>query len=305
VRAVAALVCFASLLSSALAVTVEEVKRAGSVEELQRILSQGGVTERAIGRSIEGQPLDAAIRDASDALALRDSFRPGTQTSDPAPTESAGDQAQAAKEITSHPAYRVDERPSESNWLGNTLGDFFRRVSEWFQPPEVQGNMPGMNLGFLGVLGEIVKWVVIVALVGAVVYLIIYAIGRRDPKRRAKSTGLLEEGEEAMAADEWLAKADDLIAGGEHRLAMRCLFLGCLMLCDEARVAEFRREETNWEHHDRIMRSRRRPESVSFTDATRRFDLVWYGERGDFAAEARWMREFYMHVKSALRSFAA
>jgi len=286
---------------------VEEVKRAGSVNELQRILREGDVTERTIGRSVEGKPLEAAIRDASAALALRDSFQTEGQTTDlqDSPTRPVEDPAQAAKEITSHPAYRVDERPSESNWLGNTLGDLFRRISDWFRPPEVQGNMPGMNLGFLGVLGEILKWVVIVALVGAVVYLIIYVIGRRDPKRRAKSTGLLEAGEEAMAADGWLAKADDLIARGEHRLAMRCLFLGCLMLCDEARVAEFRREETNWEHHDRIMRSRRRPESVSFTDATRRFDLVWYGERGDYAAEARWMREFYMHVKSALRSSAA
>lgn len=290
------------MLTSAVAVSVEDVKRTASVEELQNLLRTGDVTERAIGEAVEGKPFEAAVREASDALGLRDSFRTAGSEN---PAGSGVDPVQAAKQITSHPAYHVDQRPSETNWLGNTLGDLFRRISEWFRPPQVEGAMPAMNLGFLTILGELIKWIVIVALVGAVVYLIVYVIKRRDPKRRAKATGLLEEGEEAMAADEWLAKADALSARGEHRLAMRCLFLGCLMLCDEFRVAEFRREETNWEHHDRVMRSRRRPESVSLTDATRRFDLVWYGERGDAEVEARWMREFYMHVKSALRSFAA
>ncbi|MBX3095480.1 MAG: hypothetical protein KF812_01330 [Fimbriimonadaceae bacterium] len=298
-RAVTALVCSASL---ALTVVTSGVtpEQAGSADNLAQLesLFQDRTFDSKIWLDTKPGSFETQRKEVVESLEFRDTFRL-EQASNP------DDLAEQARAIKQNPVYRTVEIPQDENWLGATIEDFFRRIGKLFEGRDGGGLAPGLNLGFLGPLGQAFIVAVIGLLIVAVGYLVYFAISRQDPKRRVKAGGLLDEDEEALASDEWLAKADSLIASGEHRLATRCLFLGSLTLCDEYRVAEFRREQTNWEHHDRIMRSRRKPESMSFTDATQRFDLVWYGERGDFVSEASWMRDFYLKVKSQLAGLKA
>ena len=93
-----------------------------------------------------------------------------------------------------------------------------------------------------------------------------------------------------------------LTAKGEHRMAVRCLYLATLMRLDEAGVAEFRRWETNWEHLRRIQNSPSRPDDLDVSPLTRHFDLIGYGRICKGEMDVAEFREAYLRVVKLLAS---
>ena len=114
----------------------------------------------------------------------------------------------AASRILSEPQFRkVDEAPS--NWLKRALESLERIEPEEREPQSNRFELTRINL-------EPLFYGIIVALaVGAGVALFFFARGWRSTRatgaaKKKRKVGLLEEGEEALRTDEWLARADEL-----------------------------------------------------------------------------------------------
>jgi len=203
----------------------------------------------------------------------------------------------AASRILSEPQFRkVDEAPS--NWLKRALESLERIEPEEREPQSNRFELTRINL-------EPLFYGIIVALaVGAGVALFFFARGWRSTRatgaaKKKRKVGLLEEGEEALRTDEWLARADELERSGRFREAVRCLYLAVLMRLDDAGLVYFDRYQTNWEHLRRIEASNV-PSDVQYRNLTQEFDLIWYGERPTNAEHCATFRREYLRLTEAL-----
>lgn len=199
--------------------------------------------------------------------------------------------AASARRIRSASIYRDPGVTESSNWLSSALEKLGKLFS--FDSPKTSG--PELN--GLGVLFTYAMWTLLIAAIAAFAFFAIrFFVSRGGLKRKA--TGLMDEDEPERTADEWLAEADRLEALGEYRLAVRCLYLACLLRFDETGVARFDRGQTNWEHLGRIETSRKLPEGLEFRSATKLFDQVWYGHRVRGTEDLQQMRTVYSNVKT-------
>ena len=86
----------------------------------------------------------------------------------------------------------------------------------------------------------------------------------------------------ARPPDEWLAKADELAARGEWRLAVRALFLSALSALHAASLVRVGRHKTNRDYLNELIRRQHvLPGMVeAFADSMRVFEGSWYGDHG-------------------------
>ncbi|MCK5804052.1 MAG: DUF4129 domain-containing protein [Lentisphaeria bacterium] len=82
-----------------------------------------------------------------------------------------------------------------------------------------------------------------------------------------------------LAADDWLSMAQDLLASGEPRLALRAAYLAALSYLADQHLLSIARHKSNLDYkHELRRRAHQLPEMQSlFSDSVRRFDRVWYG----------------------------
>lgn len=217
--------------------------------------------------------------------------------------------AEAAK-IIKDPKYSDQGAMGDKNWLsasfeklGQAISDM---ISSWFKDNRRSGGNAAAlpSIGGLSFLVPIMQGLLILLLLGGLIWMIL-AI-RKSPRFKKKSTGgLLEDDEPDRTADEWLVEAARLEGQGQIREACRCLYIACLVRLDEAGVARFDRGQTNWEHQRRIEFSPKMISGLTFLEATKRFDLVWYG-RTFSQADLDFFRSQYKDIveKSSMRSIA-
>lgn len=208
------------------------------------------------------------------------------------------DANETARRILSEPQFRkADEAPS--NWL--------KRALESLEPAEREEQQPQAFDRFTPTtldLQPLFYGIIVVLAIGAGVALFLFArswTGRRKAgaAKKKRKVGLLEEGEEALRTDEWLARADELERGGRFREAVRCLYLAVLMRLDDAGIVYFDRYQTNWEHLRRIEVSNA-PDNVGYRRLTQEFDHIWYGERPATAEHCADFRNEYLRLTRAL-----
>ena len=90
---------------------------------------------------------------------------------------------------------------------------------------------------------------------------------------------------DALPGDEWLVLADDLLAKGDRRLAVRALFLAGLARLGENGLINLARYKSNLDrrrrglrHEHRRRRAHAAPEhAASFKEMVAAFERVWYG----------------------------
>lgn len=206
--------------------------------------------------------------------------------------------AQVAKEIKKNPTYYDPGTGQSSNWLGKSFERIGEMISRLKAPKADLPNVPKPPAFGIGNLFVYFVWFI---LGGGVLVFLIWAVRQFSWKlnkkaKKIKAGGLLEEDEPERTADEWLVQADNLELLGRFREAVRCLYLACLVRFDEAGVARFIRSQTNWEHLYRIEASPKRPAGLDFRDATKSFDIIWYGFLTEGAPDVAKFRSIYNNV---------
>lgn len=218
-------------------------------------------------------------------------FKPGQPGKIQDPSDEVG-------KILAKPEYRDAGVVRSRNWFSNALNNLSEAISNFlqnlFRVPEA-----APNAGMVGDASWLVPLVWIILGVAIIAFLI-WALTQFNwgvkSKRSKKVGGLLDEDEPERTADEWLIRADELALQGQHREAVRCLYLACLVRIDEAGVARLIRAETNWEHLRRIEASPKRPADLQFRTPTERFDLIWYGFRTKGQPDVDEFKDYYRNV---------
>lgn len=305
-RALVALVCCVSLLGAAF----------GQADSARRLLAaQDDSAFMNIWYELPVRDKFALGNDQFIKLPLADrqrtlrAFLEDTKWRDASTATRVKDARAEAKKILVPPAYRPRElNPAErtDNWLadglnrsGEVIAEVFRRIQEFLSRFMPRFGAPAAGGSALAGVIPFVQLLVILAALALVIFALRFIKVRR--RAAAIGQGLLSDEEAALPADEWLKRADQLAREGQHRQAVRCLYLACLVRFDEHGIIPLRREETNWEHLRRLDKSRNRPADLNFREATSRFDNIWYGERTKGMEDVAWFRSQYESVMQAIR----
>src|SRR5262249_21315454 len=196
------------------------------------------------------------------------------------------------------------EHPSPPTWfdkqlekIGNALGRAWNAIWNFIRKLWPRG--PNLSPGNKGPsswrMKDLRVWLELVALLNLAAVVVLFWLRRR---RQIASLSIpmaiaplpdLSEGAIATARseDEWFALASRLQQEGELRLAVRAAYLGLLAGLAQREWLTIRRDRTNPEYLDEVMR-RWRPRPQAAFDARgeipeklrsglRRFDGVWYG----------------------------
>ena len=166
--------------------------------------------------------------------------------------------------ILSNPPF-AENAPIDTSWWENLLNWLGRVIDSIFRPVG-----SAVNAG-----GETAAWVIgtigVVFLLGVVVYLL---VGLRRTMV-ANATTTIRDDEANLTARSALDQASEKARGGDHRTAMRYLYLSALLWLDERDLLRYDRALTNREYLERVsdnplLRGRLQP-------IVETFDAVWYG----------------------------
>lgn len=144
------------------------------------------------------------------------------------------------------------------NWLGRVIDSIFRPVSS---AVSTGGETAAWIIGTIGVL----------LLLGVIGYLL---LGLRRTMV-ANASASISDDEAHLTARTALDQASEKARGGDHRTAMRYLYLSALLWLDERDMLRYDRALTNREYLERVsdnplLRGRLQP-------IVETFDAVWYG----------------------------
>ncbi len=204
--------------------------------------------------------------------------------------------AQEASEIKKNPLYRDAAGTKRESWLSKVLD----KIAEWFENLfKSPGPGPDVPIGTFPWLTAVLWTLIVIGVVALLVFAVLN-IRSVSMRKRTGGGGLLEEDEPDLSADEWLSRADQLLAKKKYREATRALYIAALMRFDEHGVARFQRAGTNWEHLRRIEASPAYPIECAFRIATRLFDRVWYGHLDVNESSVQSMRGHYVAARDAL-----
>lgn len=178
--------------------------------------------------------------------------------------------------------------------LKGFMSDVFKAIRDLFKGKSVPSGSSGPgwfnNLGFLAGLGSL-KGILVIASVIALIVLLGLLV-RAMVNRRSED--FIDEGEGGMGEvdleseeiladqlpeDAWMKLAREQLAKGEHRLALRALFLANLAHLAERGVIKIIKSKTNRDYRSEVERKARGEASVieAFGANVRTFDRVWYG----------------------------
>lgn len=228
-----------------------------------------------------------------DLIELQKQAINGFQASPTSPTEQT-------KQIKRNPLF-VDNQLSGSNWIERALSRIRMPQRDNKEEEELKGpQIGGINLSWVIPL----VWVLLGIAIAVFLFFVIRAMRIKQTLAR-KAKALLEDDEPLRTVDEWLTLSNEHIASGNHRLAIRCLYLACLLRFDEFRIARFDRGQTNWEHLARIDSSARKPGRIDFRPLTQAFDQFWYGFAPCGVEDSRRFQTAYQEIYEILRAEAA
>ena len=284
-----------------------QLKRApneGAKREILREVYLDPSIDRELSRSladfVRGESYSITVPQAERLIeirALAESMRP---------VRAARSPGESAKRIKQNPLYRDPGDKEESNWFTKGFESIGTMIARWLEALfNRQSNMSapdvsGINLSWLQPL----FWILLGGLLLVFLYFVFrHFTWKQGLERKAKA--MLAEDEPELSRDEYLEEADNLIAQGKYREAVRCLYLACLLAFDESGIARFVRGQTNWEHLRRIEASDKMPADLDFHPATQKFDVVWYGMRVNGMEDVGAMRFWYEQVVERVRKKAA
>lgn len=215
----------------------------------------------------------------------------GTAPNSGTATSTTSAPAKEAKKIVDSPLYRDSEAVESKSWLDDAI----KRLGEWLEGLFNAPQGPNVQVPTLPFLQQIV-WTLLILAVAAFLFFVAKQLWESKRRKIARASGVLDEDEPLLPADEWLDKAAALKAEGRFREAVRCLYLACLMRLDEAGQLRFNRHHTNWEHLHRLV-DRSGPGRGVMREATQLFDNTWYGH---LTATSENVDQMQAHYKSVV-----
>lgn len=194
--------------------------------------------------------------------------------------------------------------------IGEWIWDHLVALLKWVRDLFIHSDKSGKNSD-----GAVVSLTLV--LVGAVVViaavLAFMAWRRREPPMVASESTLVARQTDAdprsRAADEWIRYAQELLALGRHREAIRAWYHAILVGCWSNGLLHHRVGLTNWEYA--LALSAAHTWRARFLDLTQRFDQAWYGGRVEideshaFALEAEQIVAQLRAAKNAKPASAA
>jgi hypothetical protein len=171
--------------------------------------------------------------------------------------------------------------------IGNAIGAAARAIVDWLQwffgKPQQQPNGPPP--GSVATVGAVVATVLAI---GLLAYIFIRYRRQRVSPPTVNATAVAirvvdvasdDVTPDQLAEDEWLRLADDLLRRGEHRLALRALFLGALAQLHRDGLISLDRHKTNLEYEHELTRRARAYPAVrpAFAHLVRAVERCWYG----------------------------
>ncbi|MFZ5441636.1 MAG: DUF4129 domain-containing protein [Myxococcota bacterium] len=252
---------------------------------LSRLLSR---VER---RAFEGEDCDGAEADLREGLRLYAEAREQPTQVD----------AQAkARQILERPEFQTvlekpkddaeatPEAPDEPGWLARLIRRFLQWLEELFKRDEHQERPIEVSTGGRDMAGaNAVMIIALVVVAGALLFILLRSLKKKpDEKTDLDETGGLTQQKlehDAMSAlskppETWAGLADELAARGEHREAIRHLYLALLSRLHRDGVIDYDPTLSNWEYLFAFKGASSL--KAAFKELTRRFDFAWYGNLG-------------------------
>lgn len=255
------------------------------------------------GESIAtGQDLRAALRRAIAALIILIALTTAiphpalaqTASIDPARLDRSIDDVIHRREFTWRTPKPAGPEP-EGRWAGfvraavDLIGrawDYIRRlIDEWLkQSPEKESN--GRGAPVTRRMMELLIGLVVALITAATV---VFFLRRRTPAVTAKAvtaaTPVVNLADDSVSADQlpeasWLQLADELLAKGDCRLALRALYLAGLNYLGQRNVVSIRKWKSGIDYRRELQRrSKSNPEiSPVFSNNVALFERAWYGK---------------------------
>lgn len=228
-------------------------------------------------------------------------------TSPESPPNGKVDNAEnSIKTILNDRKYNDSGIAKERNWFADSLKRVTTAIENAlrgiFDRPSPNVNLPESTPNIISVIA----WIFFGgALIAFFTWGILWLSKRISPASKLNLGGMLGEDEPDRTADEWIVESDRLASEGKYREAVRCLYLACLVRFDEAHVARFLRQETNWEHLRRIQTSAKLPTGIDFKPPTQKFDEIWYGFNTNGQPDVDDFKAIYLEICQKLKIQAA
>ena len=209
-------------------------------------------------------------------------------------------------------------------WIVDSIEDFFQMVGRWIKKLDrwiadmlpggggekddpVEDNRLMRYLVYLGV-------VVLACLLGVLVYRSVKARGRRvmaesvDINVQTGAPDLTDEdlGADELPVNEWLALAREMMGKGDHRLALRALYLATLADLSEHNMISLARYKSNMDYRRELeRRAGNYPELPElFTVNARMFDRSWYGRYAVLPADIDRFNENQERLMAGVAEFS-
>jgi hypothetical protein len=172
-------------------------------------------------------------------------------------------------------------------WFGKQLQKFGQWLDQFFRPKSSSGS--GFNFDPFAWLTSLqtLVWVLLVAILGVILFLLFRAWQRRRPQVVMTATpvaSLPDLRDESVGADQlpedgWLQMAREQLAAGDLRLALRALYLASLAHLAERGLVKLEKFKSNRDYEREVLRRARALPEVreAFSENVGAFDRAWYG----------------------------
>ena len=188
-----------------------------------------------------------------------------------------------AEEILSQPEFQP---PSEA-WWQTALGWVQERIAR------LLGTLVG------GGTGQVFGWLVVVAVLAAVTFLVVQLVRGRRGREGSPASGAAEPASGEPDVD-WQAEATRLEAAGRWREGMRARYRALVARLSTRGAVDPGSSHTTGDHRAEVA-SRAPAAGAAFDDAAELFDRAWYGGRSTGADEARRFAELADTVEETAR----
>lgn len=238
-----------------------------------------------------GGDLRAAVKRAAAMFVIALSITGlNAQTIDEKRLDHAIDQVVHQREFTWRSPRPAGEEP-QGKWVGwyrsvvKMIQDFWERIKEWLRPDQQkrpEGHEATVNRKAILALTSLI---VALITVGVVLFILrrnrTTAVAAQAVTAAAPAVNLADE---SLTADrlperEWLALADQLLAAGDFRLALRAMYLASLNYLSSRDLVSLRRWKSGLDYRRELARrARSKPDlPVAFTRGVEIFEQGWYG----------------------------